>query len=210
MKSIFGSRQLDSAAQPENGSEEGLEYARRLYLNILDWYKIADSKGQLLLTLDGAFVTIMTGFVLGKPAEVHDKVQQFNPETWFLLIVAALAIALSIACAAACLWSRSGLGNGMIYRIINQLGVDPKRRETYTASVAWWFGMIALLDRRYISETIKRADQEFERDALVSQIIALSINVLRKHRWVNRGWVLTAISLGALVLMSATYILRLS
>jgi hypothetical protein len=45
---------------------------------------------------------------------------------------------------------------------------------------------------------------------LVSQIFALSVNVLKKHRWVNRGWVLTAISLGALVLMSASYLIRLS
>jgi hypothetical protein len=210
LKWFLGSGQLESATQsPQDSSEEALEYARRLYLNILEWYKIADSKGQLLLTLNGAFVTVMTGFVLGKPAEIRDKVQQFSLETWFLLVVAALAIALSIGCAAMCLWSRSGLGNGSIYRLIKQLGVDPKRRDTYAASVSWWFGTIALLDRQNISDTIKKANQEFERDALVSQIFALSVNVLKKHRWVNRGWVLTAISLGALVLMSASYLMRL-
>src|SRR4029450_9703531 len=177
----------------------------------LEWYKIADSKGQLLLTLNGAFVTIMAVFVLGNPAEIRDKVQQFRPETWFLLIVAALAIALSIGCAATCHWSRAGLSKASIYRIIKlQHGVDPERKETYTANVAWWFGTIALLNRQHISDTIKQANQEFERDALVSQIFALSENVLTKHRWVNFGWVLTAISLGALVLLSATYLLRLS
>jgi hypothetical protein len=74
LKWFLGSGQLESATQsPQDSSEEALEYARRLYLNILEWYKIADSKGQLLLTLNGAFVTVMTGFVLGKPAGIATK-----------------------------------------------------------------------------------------------------------------------------------------
>ena len=67
------------------------------------------------------------GFVLTqgeiRPKRPCDKVQQFSPETWFLLAVAALAIALSIGCAATCLWPRSGLGNGSIYRLIRQLAL---------------------------------------------------------------------------------------
>jgi hypothetical protein len=73
LKWFLGSGQLESATQPQDSNDEALEYARRLYLNLLDWYRIADFKGQLLLTLNGAFVTIMTGFVWASPPRSATK-----------------------------------------------------------------------------------------------------------------------------------------
>jgi hypothetical protein len=188
-----------------------LEYARRLYANVLDWYKLADTKAQLLLTVDGVFVTVLAGAVLGDPQETSDRVQRFGPETWALLGAAALALLLSVACAALCLWSRSGLGGAAIRRLMQrELGVDPGRRASYSPEVAWWFGMIATLEPRHIAATIKDADERFERDALVAQIVVLSRNVLRKHTWVNRGWALAAAGAGSVVVLTATYLVRLA
>jgi hypothetical protein len=40
-----------SSVDPDNA----VDYARRLHDRILNWYKNADSKAQVLLTLDGVF-----------------------------------------------------------------------------------------------------------------------------------------------------------
>jgi hypothetical protein len=186
-----------------------LEYARRLYANVLDWYKLADTKAQLLLTIDGAFITIVAGAIFGDPEATSDQVRRFGPETWVLLAVSALALLASVVCAALCLWSRTGLGETSIRQYMRrELGVDPDRRASYPPGVAWWFGMIALLEPRHVAETLKGADAAFERDALIAQIVVLSRNVLRKHIWVNRGWALAAASAGSLVALTASYVAR--
>jgi hypothetical protein len=103
-----------------------LEYARRLYANVLDWYKLADTKAQLLLTIDGAFITIIAGAIFGNPEATSDRARQFGPETWVLLAVSALALLASVACAALCLWSRTGLGETSIRRVMRrELGWTP-------------------------------------------------------------------------------------
>jgi hypothetical protein len=68
--------------------------------------------------------------------------------------------------------------------------------------------MIALLEPHYIADVLKTADEDFERDALISEIILLSRNVLGKHRWVNRGWLFSALSLVSLLMTGASYVLR--
>jgi hypothetical protein len=50
-------------------SSEGLDYSRDLYKLILDWYKNADSKAQVLLTLDGVFLTFLTTSIFTNPEE---------------------------------------------------------------------------------------------------------------------------------------------
>jgi hypothetical protein len=160
------------------------------------------------LTFDGIFVTIGSGIVLGQPRETAERIAQFAPITWVFLSSTALSVLLSIGCATLCLWSR--LGDAEVLRLIRKFGVDPGRKETYTPDVAWWFGMIAALEPRHIAELIRSADEQFERDALTSEIVLLSGNVLKKHRWVNRGWVFSAASLMSLVLAIATYASTLS
>ncbi len=118
----------------------------------------------------------------GLTSPLSEKVRQFSPGDLVPL-------------------GRGGIGNCIVYWL---------RGNVSSSRSGPGNGMIALLDRQHISETIENADQEFERDALVSQAIELSVNVLEKRRWVNRGWVLTAISLGALVLMTATYLASIS
>ena len=35
------------------------EYTQRVYDSVLDWYKNADAKAQIIFTLDGAFLTFL-------------------------------------------------------------------------------------------------------------------------------------------------------
>jgi hypothetical protein len=45
-----------------------------------------------------------------------------------------------------------------------------------------------------------------ERSVIAEQIVALSVNVLRKHRWVDLGWVFAGIALICLVGFGLTYV----
>ena len=48
-----------------------LEYTRRVYESVLGWYKSADSKAQVILAIDGAFVAFLTGTIFVKPDDLH-------------------------------------------------------------------------------------------------------------------------------------------
>jgi hypothetical protein len=38
-----------------------LDYLRHLYADLLGWYRSADTKGQILLTVNGVLVTVLAG-----------------------------------------------------------------------------------------------------------------------------------------------------
>jgi hypothetical protein len=169
---------------------------------------VADVKGQLLLTLNGIFVTIVSGALLGKPDEVRGRLQEFGWETWLLMASTIACVFLSILCATMCL--RSRLRDAAVRKMVRRFGVDPTQEKTYKAGVAWWFGTIAVLEPRYITALLKKADSDFEREALASDIVLLSHNVLEKHRWVNKAWLLSAASLMLLLGAGMSYALRSS
>jgi hypothetical protein len=43
----------------EKAVDESLEYSRRLYDNIVDWYKSAELKAQVVLSLAGVFTSFL-------------------------------------------------------------------------------------------------------------------------------------------------------
>ncbi len=69
---------------PEEGRSSAppnVEYARRMYDRAIDWYKIAESKAQLILTVNGAFVTITFGLVSGSVPE-HGRSRSDDEATY--------------------------------------------------------------------------------------------------------------------------------
>jgi hypothetical protein len=187
-------------------SQTSVEYLRRLYANVFDWYKIADSKAQLILTLDGVFVTIVTGTVFAKPDDLAAWQRVFGLETWIFLSLAALTIMSSIICAILCLHSR--LHEALLSDIVRHYHVNRDDIRTYVPGVAWWFGMIAKMEPKLIARYLQTADDTFEADALADQIVVLSERILRKHRSVNWGWLFAGASLLSLVAAGASYVLR--
>jgi hypothetical protein len=63
----------------------GLTYLRSVYADVFDWYKIADVKSQLILTLDGALITVATGLVVASPDQLAVQERRFGWETWRLI-----------------------------------------------------------------------------------------------------------------------------
>lgn len=202
---VWRSRRSDATAEPSPETVEiATAYIRRVYSSTREWYALVEGKAQLLLTVNGIFVTVLFGVLFGKAGDVHAEVAHFGPETWVFLGVAVVALLSALVCAAGSLWSFHGRAKNEFDR----LGVDPGNPKTYCAEVLWYFGHLARLDPDTAVEKLREADNEYEAKALSYNVIDLSNRVLHKHRLVNRGWALTALELIALVAAGTSFFIR--
>ncbi len=179
-----------------------LEYIRRVYGNVEDWYKNADAKAQVIFTLDGAFLTFLTNSIFNK--DLDTLLNRIGWITGCLLTAMVICLAASIISAIICLWSRIH-SEGELDRLLN----DVQPTTTYYSSVSWFFQMIARFDEARFKETLKTMPEDFEMEALAANIIRLSARVSRKHLWVNRGFVLGGAALVLFLLSSLAYVARL-
>ena len=179
-------------------------YIRRVYASTREWYAVAETKAQLLLTVNGAFVTILYGVLFGKLGDIRAVTARFGPETWTFFGVAVAALMSALACAAGCLWSFHGRAK----EEFAYLGVNPDDPATYRPEVLWYFGHLARLRLDAVVETLRKADQNFEAETLSYNVVDLSVKVLRKHRLANVGWALTALSLIALIAAGTSFFVR--
>jgi hypothetical protein len=195
----------DATAEPSlELSEIATAYIRRVYTSTREWYAVAEAKAQLLLTVNGAFVTILFGTLFGRADGLHAGVAHFGPETWAFLGVTVAALASALACAAGSLWSFHGRAKGELA----ELKVDPDNPDTYRPEALWYFGHLARLRPKALLEKLSGAGQELEATALSYNVIDLSTKVLRKHRLVNMGWALTALELIALIAAGTSFFIR--
>lgn len=174
-----------------------LEYVRSLFTNILHWYENADSKAQVILTLDGAFLSFLTSLIFMKTDELEGILAVFGLETWVALSLMAMALTGSIISALMCIRSRLKF---------------PKleKSEPYTPEVMWFFGSIAMLEKKSFQKRIENINEDDEITVLSSQIYEVSKNVLSKHKWVNCGFVLTGLSLILFMSVGVSYLIRLN
>lgn len=181
------------------GTKDALNYCRTVYESTLDWYKVADQKGQLLLTLNGIFVTLVAGAVLRAPSDLASLKRDQEPLTWLLVLAAAAGVGFSILCAILCL--RSRLSNAYINRDRSTFMELDKYRPVAT----FWFGTLAQMPKETGEEMLRKATLEFQLEATCQEILLLSGNVLNKHRWANRGWLSAGLAL-IMVVMASTSI----
>jgi hypothetical protein len=224
----------DGQVAPEGPhSTANLDYLRAVHEGVLDWYRIADSKAQLILTLNGVLVAFASSSILaGKDATWHG---------WYRILPWSTALALALAIFFAVDALHSFLGEADLRPAeADALAGDVRAHPQY----GWWFGHLATLSRtraearsmgvqssllslvpgnpsrvvwrwlklrpvstgsfqEALGNALLTFDSESERRALSSQIIILSQNVLSKHRSVNRGWVSSGIGLLLLLASSA-------
>jgi hypothetical protein len=179
-----------------------LTYVRRLYDYILDWYKNADTKAQAILTLDGALITFITGFVLLKPDDLNDTVADLGTINYIFLALMATSLIVSVSCALNSFRSR-----------LNKWKVeDPQSNTTKQIPIEkmWFFGDIAVANKTVFKEAIKKIDYQFEITVLADQIHILSNNVLHKHQWVTRAFWAFGFCLVFLILFIFGFILTLT
>jgi hypothetical protein len=199
--------QAFSSRAPEDQTA-ALEFARRVFESVSDWYKNADAKAQVLLVLDGGFLTFLTSSVFAKPDEVSHIVGNFKFDTWILLSLMSATLTASIVSALLCLWSRT-------YRKVQldewygELGIVKDQSETYAPEVMWFFQLVWGLEKNPYQKRLLTVTKEFEIQALGSQIFELSRNVTRKHYWVNLGFISAGTTLVLFMAAIFSYITRL-
>jgi hypothetical protein len=171
-----------------------LDYTRRLFERIIDWYKTADSKAQIILTLDGVFLTFLTTSVFKNPDELSRIIQRFNFFTWLFLALMCVCLIVSIISALMCLWSRVWLFSKRDAVLVNEKK-RLKDAKKYSPNVMLFFKTISWLDHDKFQSQLADVNEEFEIKALASQSYLLSKRVTAKHLLVNLGFILSGASL---------------
>ncbi len=173
---------------------EPLDYSRRLYERVIDWYKNADSKAQIILTLDGAFLTFITSSIFKSPDELSNITQRFTFYTWLFLALMCSCLVGSIIIALMCLWSRVFISAKRDEALLLEKE-KIKGSERYSPNLMLFFKTISWLDHDKFQAQLIGIDKEFEIKALASQSYLLSKRVYVKHLLINAGFILAAASL---------------
>ena len=203
-----GSPDLSPTFQRTQGERPGLRYARTAHALILDWYKSAELKAQALLTLDGVIIGFLANSLFGKPAEVREFARLLDPKTLVMLGLMAVALTGSVISSLLCLRSRLYSRRSLAERMNGETKFDNDTATPYTAGAIGFFQFVACLKTPRLLTTLDQATDQTELEVLSDQLIKLSANVTRKHRYINVGFALTAASLVLLLLAGASYAAR--
>jgi hypothetical protein len=63
-----------------------LAFSRSVYSSMIDWYKVADTKGQLLLTLNGIYITVLSSVAIASPHTLVNRKAHLMPTTGYSLL----------------------------------------------------------------------------------------------------------------------------
>ncbi|NJN90397.1 MAG: hypothetical protein HC878_08495 [Leptolyngbyaceae cyanobacterium SL_5_14] len=183
-----------------------LEYAQRLYESVLDWYKSADSKAQVVLAIDAGFLAFLTSTVFSEPDKLRATLAEFNWVTWLTLTLMLLSLIGSIGSSIVCIWSRMYSSNE-VKRIIKKAELDFQDTNTYPPEkIMWFFQFIEGLNQQKFQATLESIEEEFEIKVLAEEIYILSKNVREKHFIVNIGFGFAALSLILFVVAAVSYL----
>ncbi|MDH6215689.1 hypothetical protein [Streptomyces pseudovenezuelae] len=171
----------------------------------MDWYKVAESKAQFVLTVNGLLVTAIFSITAGHISDGREMAKVAGIETWCFFLFSTGALLGAVACAAACLWSRHGSNYKGTFAL---LGMNPEDPTSYRPEVLWYFGDLAHLEMEPAAALISRADRKFEITTLSYNVVHLARIVLRKHRFMNAGWALTALAIASLILGGVSVFVR--
>jgi hypothetical protein len=200
-------RDCDGSAAGAAPPVAALEYARRLYDDVLGWYHSADTKAQVLLGLDGAFLAFLAAAAFQEPDAVRALLQAIPAWTWGLLGAMSVTLMMSMAAAIYCLWSRIRFAAPPEART-GQGGVASVGHDAYPPEAMWFFQHLAALESGRFRRTMDEVDGRFELHAMASQIEKLSCNVRRKHVAVDVGFALALATLLLFAMAAVTYVLR--
>lgn len=175
-----------------------IELTRNIYSDALDWYKSAESKAHILLGILGTFVVFLSGIILTKQDDIKTIISRFDIPVWIGLGLFSLSMAIGLFACFKCLWSRfdkkklvAGLNEG----------------ATYPVSRLYFFGHHALHEPEKLFRSLELIDEKNELRVYSYQIIVLSQNVVKKHRWVNLGFVSACLSIGLMLLTTVLYLI---
>lgn len=200
----------DASGKPTtHDTSSSLEYSRFLYDDVKDWYKNADIKAQILLTLTGAFVTFLTSSLFVKADDLREITRCITPLIWGVLVAMTVTIVLAVMSAMACLWSRIPL-HTYAWKEPENDGVDNKKRSPTLARQVGFFGTLITLNKKRFQSHLQQINPEDEVEIRLEQTYYFSKNVYKKHFYIDIGFVLTVLSLLLFLAAGALYVNNVS
>jgi hypothetical protein len=181
-----------------------VEYARRLYTDVLGWYHSAETKAQVVIGIDGAFVAFLTSGIFQKPEDLKRIVAAFSSTTWILFGLMSACLIVSLAAGIFCLWSRI-YSQSRLQRVITQALEPGVGGDRYAANVMWFFQFVAAIKDDCFRRTLEAADEDFELKAMQAQIPILSRHVRLKHQAANIGFLFSSLTLVLFLLAGLSY-----
>ena len=200
--------------EKEQNLSEAVDYARRVLDFNFAWYKNADTKAEIILTLDGVFIAFVTGSIFMKQTELIAIMERFYFVTWVFLVLMVAFLLGSIVFSILCLWSRipifSKQKNYSTKDSENGSKNDNNNEEPCPSEATLFFANISCLEKKTYQDFMLKADREDEISALAFDIHTLSVNVNKKHKWVDLGFILTGMSLFSFLAFGISYIIAVA
>ncbi|MFL6229201.1 MAG: hypothetical protein ACJ741_10510 [Pyrinomonadaceae bacterium] len=208
----------------KGSARERVAYARRLFDRIAKWYAVSDAKAEKLIGFDGVFTAFLVTLIFGKRDDVNGILGGFRLETYWLLALMCLFLAISILSALACFWSNIEVFALLRRRFARQREEALTRKggqrtneegeagrkpsDIYEPEEIWFFQKVGWLEEDKFKRTLLRVNSEAEVQALASQCIILARRVTWKHLWLNIGILCAALSLLCFLGIVFSYLVR--
>jgi hypothetical protein len=179
--------------------KEQLEMTIRIYNQVLDWYKSAESKAQIILSILSSFIVFSTGIIFSNSDNFQKAVAIFDLWIYLSLSFTATSMVYGLVCAFLCLRSR--------------LNIEPTKKEnetvTYPEKDMYFFLNHTHHSPDILFTSLKELNIEKQLNVYSFQIIALSKNVKSKHKNVNRGFFALCLSVIFLLITVIQYLSKL-
>ena len=187
----------------ESAESQSTQYVYQLWSDLMHWYDSADTKAQVVVGLNGAFLAFLTGILFSKPDDLIPIIARFNVVTYILTACMIVTLFSSVAMAIRCM--RSNLySEPEIVEMIQQNTVDDLYRPS---KIIWFFQLVRHLDAQNYVSTIQSLDANAVIQVLGEQIIIVSGNVTKKHLLANRGFSLSALTFVLFFLSAISYVI---
>jgi len=183
------------ANNKDNCSGAVIECTRNMYQEARDWYKVAETKAQILFALDGAAITAVTASIFSKSSDAGAILRALPWYSLTILVLSCLVFMTSILFSVRCIWSRLYTEREL------DKHVGPKGETHLRPDNVWFFQFHTRHDPGAILCKIE-TDPLAEARFMLANLPALGQNVTTKHRAVNIGFLLAALAT-ILLLMAA-------
>lgn len=180
--------------------KEQLEATEKIYQAVVDWYKSAETKAQIILTVLSSFIAFSTGVILSNPDSFKKTVALFNTWIYLALFIALVSIIYGLYASFMCLRSR----------LNKTMSSENSDMKAYPVQEMFFFGHHAGHKPDVLYHSLKNLTIEKQIEMLAYQITALSKNVVTKHEYVNRGFLAVCVSVFALLLVIVFYLRNLT
>ena len=185
--------------------KQPFKYISAVYAHVEHWYENADRKAQIVLVLDGAFLSFITSTAFVKAEDLRKIISCFGLETTIIIALMALSLAASILSAIACLHPRLHTKHDKTELMLNIEIRKSNVAEPIPARLFWFFGYLAQLDQERVAHQLQNVDDSFAAEAVAHEAAKFSRNVLQKHIWADRAFLFVSSSLIFLLLATASY-----